>query len=134
MNNPFKGIAEGMLDLLKPKKPDEDQHDITLVLNEKAFLANGPAPAESQVDKTLNERGSRYGTFQDNSVIYVRLMQTFAESPNWESSPPEVKHALGNIATKLARLLTGDVMYFDNWRDIAGYATLMDKICQGEKR
>ncbi|OYW77677.1 MAG: hypothetical protein B7Z37_03040 [Verrucomicrobia bacterium 12-59-8] len=61
-------------------------------------------------------------------------MEVFQSSPNYISSPPAVKHALGNIATKLARLLTGEVMYFDNWRDIAGYATLMDKICNGEDR
>lgn len=87
----------------------------------------------STVEATLNERGKRYGTFTANSIVYTKLMEVFEASPNWKDAPPAVKHACGNIATKFARLLTGDVMYYDNWRDIAGYATLMDKICNGEE-
>lgn len=131
------------MSVFKSKEDDEDcearktENDKPLVLDEAAFLATGlkpEPPAASQVDATLAERGNRYGTFKDNSVIYDELIKVFQSSPNYASAPPEVRHALGNIATKLARLLTGDVMYFDNWRDIAGYATLMDKICQGEIR
>lgn len=129
MDNPFKSIAEGVMNLISKKPEDEE-----------LLLQNGPGfpvpqtQAPDSVEKTLNERGKRYGTFRDNSVIYVRLIQIFEQSPNWASAPPEVKHALGNIATKLARLLTGDMSYDDNWQDIAGYATLMAKICRGETR
>ena len=35
--------------------------------------------------------------------------------------------ALDLIATKLARIITGDPDYSDNWHDIAGYATLVEQ-------
>lgn len=120
--------AEAVMGFLAKEKKDEGEEELQLRSDD---IVHVPA---SEVDRTLAERGKRYGTFKDNSVVYVNLLEVFESSPNWDSAPPEVRHALGNIATKLARLLTGDVMYFDNWRDIAGYATLMDKICQGEVR
>lgn len=89
----------------------------------------------SGIDKTLAERGSRYGSFVDNSRVFADLMGTFRNSPAWKEGHIDMvhEHALSNIATKLARLLTGDPNYDDNWRDIAGYATLMVRICNGEK-
>lgn len=86
------------------------------------------------VDATLAQRGGRYGLFVDNSKVYVQFMSMVEQSPNYQRLSPAARHALGNIGTKLARLLTGDPDYHDNWLDIAGYATLMAKICQGEKR
>jgi hypothetical protein len=101
---------------------------------------NAPVPAPktqaSIVDATLAERGGRYGLFTENSRVYAQLMQVIYTSPNMAKGKlsPATLHALGNISTKLARLLTGDPDYYDNWRDIAGYATLMDAICRGEER
>lgn len=86
------------------------------------------------VDATLAQRGKRYGSFKANSIVYDELIKVFELSPNWHDAPPEVRHACGNIATKLARMLTGEVMYDDNWQDIAGFATLMAKICRGEAK
>lgn len=34
------------------------------------------------------------------------------------------------ICNKIARAVNGDPQYFDNWRDIAGYATLAEKACE----
>lgn len=95
-----------------------------------------PAAKPNVVDATLAERGGRYGLFKDNSKVYMALMDIVHTSPNAQAGKlsPEAYHALGNISTKLARLLTGDPTYYDNWRDIAGYATLMDAICRGEER
>lgn len=90
----------------------------------------------SDVDSTLAQRGTRYGKFSDNSMVYMRVMQIVHASPAFQEGrlSPAAYHALGNIATKLSRLLTGDPNYDDNWRDIAGYATLMVRICNGEER
>ena len=36
------------------------------------------------------------------------------------------------IANKLGRILNGDPSYADNWHDIAGYASLIDRELNGE--
>lgn len=127
MDNPFSKAADAVMGFMGKEKKTEN---IEVKPGGVVYIGE----QESQVDRTLSERGQRYGTFRENSIVYDNLIECFRRSPNWSEAPPEVRHALGNIATKLARLLTGDVMYYDNWRDIAGYATLMDKICQGENR
>lgn len=107
----------------------------------KAFDEDTGAPPSTVVNPdnittTLAQRGTRYGTFKANSEVYMQFMQMVYASPNCREGKlsPAHLHALGNIGTKLARLLTGDPNYDDNWRDIAGYATLMVSICNGEDR
>lgn len=142
--DPFKEIAgkimakisgkdEPMSEMPKPGAP--------LQLDEEAFLADAKpggivAVPKTDVTHTLAERGSRYGKFSDNSRIFADLMGTFRNSPAWREGRIDMihEHALSNIATKLARLLTGDPDYDDNWRDIAGYATLMVSILNGEEQ
>ena len=34
------------------------------------------------------------------------------------------------ICNKIARAVNGDPQYFDNYRDIAGYATLAERACE----
>jgi hypothetical protein len=44
---------------------------------------------------------------------------------NWTGLAPDQQEALEMIQHKIARILNGDPDYFDNWHDIAGYATLV---------
>lgn len=83
------------------------------------------APIES-VDATLQARGARYGSLTVNGSVAQKLKQTFRESPNWNTLGEDQKEALDIIASKIARALTGDSDYADNWHDIAGYARLVD--------
>lgn len=96
-----------------------------------------PAPSlPTTIDATLAQRGSRYGKFTDNSEVFAQFMRMVYDSPAYHEGRLDAvhMHALSNFATKFARLLTGDPNYDDNWRDIAGYATLMVAICNGEER
>lgn len=77
------------------------------------------------IDSTLAERGSRYGSFVDQGRIEQNIKRAFADSPNWATLPDDSKSALEMIATKISRILKGDPEYDDSWRDIAGYATLI---------
>lgn len=79
------------------------------------------------IESTLEERGSRYGKFVDHAVIAQRLQDGMRTAPNWLALEPDMKQALTVIADKIARILNGDARYPDNWHDIAGYATLVDK-------
>ena len=91
------------------------------------------------VENTLAERGNRYGDFTDHARLCQDLkdvMTTFAvvqNTPNsvavhfpWGELPATHKQALEVIADKIARILSGDPNYADNWHDIQGYAKLVE--------
>lgn len=85
----------------------------------------------SEVDNTLNERGSRYGVFSEHARITQRLKEAAATS-NWNRLSDSQKEALEMIFHKIGRILNGDPNYADSWHDIAGYASLVDKELQGK--
>jgi hypothetical protein len=78
------------------------------------------------VDKTLDERGARYGKFVDHARIAQGLQDIMRNEANWNSLRPNAKQALTVIADKIARILNGDPDYEDNWHDIQGYAKLVE--------
>lgn len=85
------------------------------------------------VEETLKERGSRYGDFTDHAKIAQDLQDVmrsayipkYQETP-WNSLSDIQKQALTVIADKIARILSGDPDYADNWHDIQGYAKLVE--------
>ena len=89
------------------------------------------------VDDTLKERGSRYGDFTDHARIAQELQDTMRGAANpfgggnnsheWERLSAVQKQALTVIADKIARILSGDPNYADNWHDIQGYARLVEE-------
>ncbi|MEM7468885.1 MAG: DUF6378 domain-containing protein [Pseudomonadota bacterium] len=93
------------------------------------------------IDKTLEERGSRYGKFSTHSSItqMLKSMMQGKESldgsiieTNWHTLSDSQKESLEMIAHKIGRILNGDPDYDDSWRDIAGYAELVVKELNGE--
>lgn len=81
------------------------------------------------VEKTLQERGARYGDFTDHARIAQNLQDIMRSAgTNWERLSPVAKQALTVIADKIARILSpgGDPNYADNWHDIQGYAKLVE--------
>ncbi len=88
------------------------------------------------VDKTLKERGDRYGDFTDHAGIAQELQDVMRYSgfSGWERLDPVKRQALTVIADKIARILSGDPNYSDNWHDIQGYAKLVeDRLPKGRK-
>ena len=77
------------------------------------------------VDATLQERGARYGDFSDHARICQKIKRAMF-SGNWERLSDVQKQALEVIADKIARILSGDPNYDDNWHDIQGYAKLAE--------
>lgn len=80
----------------------------------------------SNIEATLEQRGSRYGDFIDNAAIAQDLKAVMHRAPKWNQLSPDQKEALEVIASKISRMLTGDPQYRDNWHDIVGYAKLVD--------
>ena len=85
----------------------------------------------SEIDSTLNERGARYGNYSDVASTTQQLMAIVECGANYEHLNAEQKTSLFMICNKIARAVNGDPQYFDNYRDIAGYATLAERACEG---
>ncbi len=93
----------------------------------------------SGIESILKERGNRYGPFDGHAAITQALKEVMNNSiprvkTNWNRLSPEQKEALEMIAHKIGRILNGDPNYDDNWIDIAGYATLIEKQLNGESK
>lgn len=79
------------------------------------------------VEDTLEERGLRYGAFEEHAVIAQAIQDAYRVRPErWDKLPPVLKQGLTTIADKIARMLNGDHMYEDNIHDIVGYGRLME--------
>lgn len=91
------------------------------------------------IESTLTERGNRYGDFTDHARLCQQLkfdMMSFSVTTQtddsitsripWMYLADAQKQALEVIADKIARILSGDPNYADNWHDIQGYAKLVE--------
>lgn len=78
----------------------------------------------ADVEKLLNEREKQHGDYKDVSRISQSLKEVFRSGPNWEKLPDMQKESFEMIASKLARILSGDSGVRDHWDDLGGYAAL----------
>lgn len=92
----------------------------------------------TNLTKTLEERGNRYGRFDGHSEITQALKRTLRGEDNkfseqresalalaWMRLEDDQRESLEMIAHKIGRILNGDPNYADSWADIAGYAKLV---------
>lgn len=90
----------------------------------------------NDLDTTLTERGSRYGTFAGHAEIAQRLKGVymgFVVDRGTDLKPDQLE-ALDMICHKIARVINGDPNYVDSWVDIAGYAKLVADRLSGVTR
>ena len=78
------------------------------------------------IESTLSERGNRYGDFSHHAEIAQKLQDEMRRVEGWQHLDAVKKQALTVIADKIARILSGDPEYADNWHDIQGYAKLVE--------
>ena len=84
-----------------------------------------PWTEKTLLDGILEQRGSRYGRFEDNAWIAQLVKQAFRYGFGYDNLYDDQKEALDQIASKISRIVIGDRDYADNWDDIAGYAKLV---------
>ena len=85
---------------------------------------------DNQIDKTLQERGNRYGAFRDHAFITYSLKNVLQSTNRWPDLPLYMKESLDMIVHKIGRILNGDPYYKDSWHDIIGYARLVEQIIE----
>lgn len=89
---------------------------------------------DMSIDKTLDERGARYGKFKDHATISQALKDVMQMTDGWSRLSPDQAEALEMIQHKVARILNGDPNYHDSWHDIGGYSKLVaDRLIGIEK-
>ena len=90
----------------------------------------------AEIDKTLNERGKRYGAFTGHANITQRLKSVIGCELRTRDRflADDQQEALDMICHKIGRIINGDPDYADSWHDIAGYATLVENRLNGNPR
>jgi hypothetical protein len=92
--------------------------------------------ADTNVDAILDERATTYGSFI-NVALFAQDMKGVIRSALDEQNvtlQADHQEALDMIASKIARIITGDSHHIDSWIDIAGYATLVADRIKGKIR
>lgn len=84
----------------------------------------------STIDKTLEQRGERYGDFEEHARITQNIKRAMQNSPNWCKLSDDKREALDMVAHKIGRILNGDPTFHDSWHDIVGYVRLVEKTLQ----
>jgi hypothetical protein len=86
----------------------------------------------SDINATLHERHATHGSFADNARIAQMLRHIMRAESSWYDLDPVMREALDMSASKLSRILSTTGRNIDDWHDLAGYATLVEKHLQGE--
>lgn len=90
----------------------------------------------TDVTQVLEERGKRYGTFNEHAFIsqtYKSMTYQFLNERDKVLAADQVE-ALDMIFHKIARIINGDPNYADSWLDISGYAKLVADRLEGHVR
>ena len=61
----------------------------------------------------------------ENSRVSQELKSVFRSAPNWSKLSSDQKETLDQTASKLSRLLVGDLNHIDSWEDISLYNRLV---------
>lgn len=91
---------------------------------------------QPDIDKTLAERGSRYGTFVGHAAVTQQLkdvVRLHIQTRGKKLSHDQLE-ALEMICHKIGRIVNGDPNYADSWVDIAGYAKLVADRLEGVEK
>jgi len=86
----------------------------------------------SKTKKLLHNRGTTYGKFDTLADTSQQLKEIFYSAVNKNQNnvlfTSEILESVEMILHKIARIANGDPTYLENFRDIAGYATLTESI------
>lgn len=86
----------------------------------------------SNINDTLAERHQTHGSFIYNAIHSQDLKRICHNSAHWHDYMAVQREALDYFACKIGRILSTDGRNADDWHDIAGYATLVEKWLKGE--
>lgn len=97
-------------------------------INDKIATAEVARQESKNIDATLAERQSQYGSFTSVANTTGKLMAVIKNSPNGHTMPYAHEEALHMICSKIARIVNGDINHLDSWHDIGGYSKLIEDL------
>lgn len=129
------GSIEELLNAIIASLPDdyeddievEDENYIYRVKDAEDDLPSFPTLPATGIHEILEQRGTRYGDFNDHAKLAQNLKNQLAKVGFYKNDKFKSIHreAVDMILHKLARIVNGDPDYDDSWVDISGYATLV---------
>jgi hypothetical protein len=75
----------------------------------------------------LDEREKTHGNFHRVAMMAQELKDVMRRGKNWKTLDDTQRETLEMIASKIGRIMSGNPHEIDHWRDIAGYATLIEQ-------
>lgn len=75
----------------------------------------------------LDARAKTHGDYYSTAGAAQELKDAMRRGKNWKALDDTQREALEMIATKISRILSGDPHEVDHWRDVAGYAALVER-------
>jgi len=79
----------------------------------------------TSIDALLADRSRTHGDFSDQAWITQAMKEIMRREPGWARLSPVQREALEMLAHKIGRVLAGNPLLEDHWRDMAGYSTLV---------
>ena len=98
-------------------------------MSEGRIFYQGKPLAAHGIEDTLIERQQTHGDYTETARLAQELKETLRAGFAYGDLSSSHREALDLIATKLARILSGNPREPDHWRDIAGYARLAELTC-----
>ena len=87
------------------------------------------------VEETIEGRGKEYGTYKGGitfrTEMFKLIQRRYKDTHDMDMTIEQLSLFM-DIVMKIGRLATTPD-HQDSWHDLAGYATLMDKVLQGEE-
>lgn len=103
--------------------------DEVIIQDAQEFMTTHKKAFES-LDDTIQDRDAKYGGFTNVCDCDYEMSNAFHRATDrvigYALEPYQIV-AIDMILHKLARIACGDPNYVDNWHDIAGYATLVER-------
>ena len=78
----------------------------------------------SLITDTLDERQDIYGNFAELARAIQAFKAVLRASPAWPTMTAIQREVMDMDIVKNCRIMYGNPMHMDNWRDKAGYSTL----------
>ena len=127
LNDQYAEI-EQVRQAIKVKSGSDSDHALDAM--SYGFIGVGAAQAVGEVNATLAERQSTYGNFEDVAFVTENIMSILAQTRvnGLNDLPHTHRMALYMIASKMARIVSGDFNHLDSWHDIGGYSKLIEDL------
>lgn len=85
-----------------------------------------PKPSPT-IEDLLDTREATHGNYTDTAAHAQALKYIMMETPGWKKLSAVQAESLQLIATKIARILSGDPNQAEHWDDIGGYSKLVSE-------